>query len=73
MRHGDPVRIGDVGTVPDAGEGDNASIGLRNETGEVIGANPRYRHKTTGEVMVTVRLDDGGGIAAVPERALRRS
>lgn len=73
LEHGDHVAIGDVGTVPDVAAGENTSIALRGEGATVHGGNARYRHKVTGEVMVTVKLDDGGGIAAVPERALRRA
>ena len=61
-----------VGTVPDLAGGEaNTSTSMHGEQGEVIGANPRYTHPTTGETMVSVQLHNGA-VIGVPERALRR-
>lgn len=70
---GDNVRVdAHVGTVPDLAGGEaNETRSVRGEEGQVIGANPRYKHPTTGETMVSVQLHNGA-VIGVPERALRR-
>lgn len=64
LRTGDQVRI--AGHV--AGPGDTT---LKGEVGEVVGANPHYRHADTGKIMTAVRLPDGD-VVTVPAQALKR-
>lgn len=68
-RSGKPLRAGDLVRVTGnvAGEGDRNT--LHGDVGEVVGANPHYRHADTGEVMTSVSLEDGQ-IVAIPSRAL---
>lgn len=70
-RSGKPLRSGDVVQITGnvAGPGDRNT--LRGEVGEVVGANPHYKHGETGEIMTSVHLEDGG-VIAVPTRALKR-
>ena len=66
--HGDPVRVaGHAGGALD----DGSTFELRGESGLVIGANPHYRSKNTGERMTTIMLENGA-VAAVPSRCLKR-
>jgi len=65
LQAGDQVRI----SADVAGPGDPGT--LRGEVGEVVGANPHYRHKDTGKVMTAVRLPDGD-VVTVPHQALKR-
>lgn len=65
---GDRIEVsGHVGADRDAG----GSVEFHGDGGEVIGANPHYRHAKTDEPMTTVRTDDGS-VVAIPTRALRR-
>lgn len=65
--HGDPVRVsGHVGGELDQG----GTFELHGEEGHVVGANPHYVNKSTGEPMTSIRLENGA-IAAVPTRALK--
>ncbi len=68
LEQGDRVRVvANVGGNLDDGK----SFGLRGDSGQVVGANPHYRHPETGERMTAVELENGA-IAAVPRRALKR-
>lgn len=68
LAQGDEVRIaGHVACDGDAG----GQVNLHGDGGTVIGANPHYRHKSTGERMTAVRLENGA-VVTVPTRALRR-
>ena len=70
-RSGKPLRAGDLVRVTGhvAGEGDRNS--LRGDVGEVVGANPHYRHGDSGQVMTSVVMEDGR-VVAVPTQALKR-
>jgi len=65
LEPGDQVRI----SADVAGPGDPGT--LRGEVGQVVGANPHYRHRETGKVMTAVRLPDGD-VVSVPYQALKR-
>lgn len=66
--HGDPVRV----TSHVGGELDDhgATFELHGEEGHVVGANPHYVNKSTGEPMTSIRLENGA-VAAVPTRCLK--
>ena len=66
--HGDPVKvIGHCGGNLD----DGSSYDLHGDSGHVVGANPHYDSKRTGERMTTIELENGA-IVAVPTRTLKR-
>ncbi len=68
-RSGKPLRAGDLVRVTGNVAGAEDRNTLHGDVGEVVGANPHYRHADTGEVMTSVALQDGQ-IVAIPSRAL---
>lgn len=68
LEQGDPVRVvAHVGGNLD----DGSSFGIHGEEGHVIGSNPTYIKKNTGERMTAIELENGA-IVTVPNRALKR-